>query len=46
MEDEKHTVVFMKSGDVFIIILPHEDFGDIMFDSVDVYGRLFMFNQN
>jgi len=45
-EDDKHTLVFMKSGDVFMIILPHTEFGDIMFDSVDIYGRWFIFNQN
>ena len=44
--DEKHTKVFMKSGDTFLLRIETKDFGDIIIDDEDAYGKILVFSQN
>jgi len=44
--DEKHTKVFMKSGDTFVLHINILKFGEIIIDNEDAYGRILVFSQN
>lgn len=44
--DNSHTKVFMKSGDTYILHISVEDFGEIIINNEDVYGRILVFSNN
>lgn len=44
--DEKHTKVFMKSGDTFLLHIGIKEFGEIIIDNEDAYGKILVFSKN
>jgi len=46
VNDDTHTTVFMKSGDIFILNIAIQDFGDIIIDYEDAYGKILVFSKN
>jgi hypothetical protein len=44
--DEKHTKIFMDSGNHFIGQINHLEISAMMFSDIDGYGKLFLFNTN
>lgn len=44
--DEKHTKVFMRSGDSFVLNINIRRFGDIIIDNEDAYGKILVFSKN
>jgi len=44
--DDKHTKVFMKSGNTLLLHVAMEDFSNIIIDNEDAYGKILVFSEN